>query len=145
MLDQVFSFSGQDEVKSENIKDILGLVEADLTSRLLDFIIKKQSAGAVKFLEQIMETGTDLQEFVKSFIDYLRQGMLLKIAGKENLVSSDLTKEEIQQLKKQVERMEQKQISQILESFLEANNRIRYSPIPQLPIELAIIESCQPD
>jgi len=143
LLDQALSFSNKNEIKADDIKDILGLIETELMEKLLELIVKKDAAEAIKFLNEAAEQGTDLQEFGKAFVDYLRQALLLKIVSKENAISSDLTKEETERLRAQIEKLDSKQISQILENFLDASNRIRYSPIPQLPIELAIIESCE--
>jgi hypothetical protein len=77
----------------------------------------------------------------------LRQALILKLVGKEaeispNPIISGLTKEEFQILEKQATAFKEKELENILNLFLEAENKMKYSPISQLPLELAIIDAC---
>lgn len=147
LLDQVLTFqtaSGK-EIKTEDIKDLLGLVEIELVSQFTDFIVQKKASDAVAFLNDLIEKGMDLQEFAKSSINYLRQALILKISGVndfKNPIITGLTKEEFQKLQTQAATFKEEELQKILNLFLEAENKMKYSPIPQLPLELAIIESC---
>ena len=151
LLEQVLTFSsdpsGKKEIKVEDIKDLLGLVEIGLISQFCDFIIEKKAAEAIDFLNEIFDRGLDLQEFIKSLINYLRQALILKLTGAEaeNPVIAGFTKEEFQKLTKQAATFKEQELRQILNLFLEAENKIKYSPIPQLPLELAIIEAIKPE
>jgi len=145
LLDQVLTFSGDSkkEIKAESVKNLLGLVEVKLVSQLIDLIAKKKAAKAINFLNEIIEKGIDIQELSKAIINYLRQGLILKITDvKENkdLIITGLTKEEFQVLRKQADSFEEQELQKILNLFLERASKIRYSPILQLPLELAIIE-----
>ena len=100
---------------------------------------KKQTKEAISFLNEIIEKGLDLKEFTKALINYLRQTLLLKIGESESLLSG-LTKEEIVKLKELSGLFEEKKLHHSLELFLEAENKMKFSPIQQLPLELAIIE-----
>ena len=98
------------------------------------------------------DQGLDLQEFAKALINYLRQAMILKTVGVgvveppgQNPIISGLTKEEFQKLQSQTENFTESEIFKILHLFLEAENKMKYSPILQLPLELAIIEILQPE
>jgi len=144
LLGQAISFCGQDkEITAEEIKDLLGLVEVGLVSQFCDFLSQKKAAEAIKFINEITEKGSDLQEFTKSLINYLRQGLILKIMGLEsaNPIITGLTKEELEKLQKQATSLEENEIRRIIELFLDAENKMRYSSILQLPLELAVIEA----
>jgi len=147
LLDQVLTFSGTSdkEIKVENIKDLLGLVEVSTVSKFTDFLCQKKAAQAIDFLNEIAEKGSDLQQFSKSLINYLRQVLILKITGPEtkNPIISGFTKEDLEKLKGQADSLKEEDLRRTLNLFLEAESKMRYSPIPQLPLELAIIESCQ--
>jgi len=58
-------------------------------------------------------------------------------------LSGDEYEREAEELEKEVEGMGQELISDILEEVLEASNKMKYSPIPQLPLELAVVEICE--
>lgn len=146
ILDQALTFTGglKKEIKAESIKDLLGIVEVRLVGKFIDFISQKKAGEAINFINEISEKGMDLQEFSKTLINYLRQGLILKIMEikeNKNPILAGLTKEEFLKLKKQMDSFEKAELERIINLFLAASNRIRYSPIPQLPLELAIIEA----
>ena len=145
LLDQAITFSGysKKEIKAEDIKNLLGLIEVKLVSQFIDLIFQKKATEAINFLNETLEKGIDVQEMAKAIINYLRQGLILKISDvkeNKNPIISGLTKEEFETLQKQVTGLKEQELQKILNLFLEGAGKIRYSPIPQLPLELAIIE-----
>lgn len=148
LLNQLFTFynGSVKEIKAEDIKDLLGLVETKIVSDFAQFLSEKKPAQAMSYLNEIGEKGMDLQEFAKSLVDYLRKGLVLKIMGENgnpihvNRYVPGLTKEEISTLQAQVGKFDQKELQKALNILLNAQNKMRYSPIPQLPLELAIME-----
>ncbi|MBU4298690.1 DNA polymerase III subunit gamma/tau [Patescibacteria group bacterium] len=144
LLDQVFTLLGSEkEIKAEDLKDLLGLVEIGLISQFTDFLAQKKSSQAINFLNELGQKGMDLSEFAKTLLNYLRQALLLKIMGEDGKeIVSGLTREEFQKLKEQSEALKEEEIKRIINLFLEAQTKMKYSSIPQLPLELAIIESC---
>lgn len=150
LLDQVLTFSGQKvEIRAEDIKDLLGLVEINFVSQFCDFICQKKTSQAIQFLNEITDRGSDLQEFTKTLINYLRQALILRLTGPsasetDNPIITGLTKEEFQKLQEQAKNFKEEELRQILNLFLEAQNKMKYSPIQQLPLELAIIEATGP-
>lgn len=145
LLDQTLAFAGtlgrEGLIKTEDLKNLLGLADINLISQFVDFISEKNSAKAVKFLAETLERGYDPQEFARALVRYLRQAMLLKInPGAMNPVIIGLTKEEQERLQAQAEKFSSPELQQALNLFLEAENKMKYSSIPQLPLELAIID-----
>ncbi len=142
LLDQVLTFASQDgQIKAEAIKDLLGLVEIELVSRFTDFICQKKAKEAINLLNEIAERGSDIQEFTKTLINYLRQALILHLTGLTDIAG--LTKEEFRKLEKQAASFKKQDLCRILNLFTEAENKMKYSSIPQLPLELAIIEFCE--
>jgi len=144
LLDQAITFSGpKGEIKAEEIKDLLGIIETSLISQFVDLLFKKETPKAIHFLNNTFDKGLDPQEFAKALINYLRQVLIIKINPElQNPVISGLTREEYQKIKEQASLVNEGDIQNIVNLFLTAENRMKYSSIPQLPLELAIIESC---
>ena len=146
LLDQALTFAGNlnRELKTEDIKNILGLVEVELISNFCEFLFQKKALEAVNYLNDLVDKGFDLQEFSKALMNYLRHGLILKITGETaaNQIITGLTKEEFEKLKKQTVNLKEADLHKVIDLFLEAGNKIKYSPIPQLPLELAIIDFC---
>ena len=141
MLDECLSFSGETgAIKTEDIKELLGVVEVGEISKFVDCLVSKNAKEAITFLNLIIENGVDLQEFTKTLVFYLRQELLLKIDPNFlSLQNSGLSKEELDKMKTQTANLTQKDLQNMLEFFIEAENKIKYSSIAQLPLELAVI------
>ncbi|MDP3996038.1 MAG: DNA polymerase III subunit gamma/tau [bacterium] len=162
---QVLSFgAGRDGgVTTLEVKDLLGLVELNLVVQFSDLLARKKAKEAINFVNEIVEKGTDLQEFIKSLVNYLRQILIFKITGPEDSntelrdgeervkmrtlsssppIITGLTKDEIGKLGEQAQSFKEEELQQLLNLFLEAGNKMKYSAIIQLPLELAIIEYC---
>ena len=145
LLDQVLTFVGtlgkEKEIKKEDIKDLLGLADTRLIAQFVDYISQKDSKQAIKFLGETFEKGYDPEEFTKSLIGYLRQAMILKInPDVMNPIIIGLTKEEQEKMLSQIKDLSSLEIHRALNLFMEAENKMRYSSIPQLPLELAMID-----
>ena len=148
LFDQALTFAGSKEnggeIKANDIKNILGLVELKAVADFCDYLAQKKAPEAINLLNEITNGGQDVQEFAKSLINYLRQVLILKIAGQElsGSIIAGFTKEELLRLKNHSAAFQEAQLKNIINLFLEAENKMRYSPIIQLPLELAVIESC---
>jgi DNA polymerase III delta subunit len=109
---------------------------------LSDFLIKKDKAGALKFIGDNIEKGIDIPEFTKTFIDYLRKLLILKIDS--DLIGSIMpgeTKEVKENAQKQSKEFTEENLKKTLNLLLDADNKSKYASIQQLPLELAVIES----
>lgn len=142
LLDKCISFAGKTSlIKRDYIKELLGIVEANQISQFVDYLLEKKSKEAISYLAFMADQGVDLEEFAKTLIFYLRQLLLLKI-NPEFLDpnTSGFTEKEIEKMKEQTANVQNKNIQNMLESFIEAENKMRYAVIPQLPLELAIVD-----
>jgi DNA polymerase III gamma/tau subunit len=118
-------------------------VPVQLAIEFFDFLIKKDAKGGINFLNEIGERGIDLETFAKDFVNYLRKVLIFKITNStDDEIFSDLSKEELEKMKEQALKINEIELKKILSLFLDAQNKMRFSPILQLPLELAIIEIC---
>lgn len=140
LIDKCINFSSGN-IKTEDIKELLGIVDASQVSTLIDALIKKNTKEAVLHINAMAEQGVDLHEFAKTLVFYVRQLLLLKInEALLNPQTSGFSPEEIVKLKEQVENLSEKDIQKMLELFIDAENKMKYATILQLPLELAIVE-----
>ena len=146
LLDQALTFSGTlgrtGVIKAEDLKELLGMVDVKIVSDFVGFLCEKKAGEAIQFLNGILEKGKDVQEFAKAVINYLRQGLILKIGVEpSNPIIIGLTQEEQARLQAQVAVFQETDLRSALKLFMEAENKMKYSSIPQLPLELAVIEA----
>jgi DNA polymerase-3 subunit gamma/tau len=148
IMDQAITFcTGEKdkEITAGEIKNLLGLVEINAVSQFTGFLAAKDAKSALSFLNEVVEKGSDLSQFSKALVNYLRQVLISKIMGPDavNPTAVGLTKEEKERLQQQADSFKEEDLQKTIELFLEAENRMKYSSIPQLPLELATIESAE--
>ncbi len=141
LLDQILNFTSSNEIKIEDVKEILGVVDLTLVFEFTDFLIEKNIPMAIKYLNENVERGINLEEFSKTITNYLRKLLILKInGGLIDEIAVGETGETKQKMTEQAEKLEGEDLKTILNLFLEAENKRKYSSIPQLPFELALVD-----
>ncbi|OGZ65209.1 MAG: DNA polymerase III, subunit gamma and tau [Candidatus Staskawiczbacteria bacterium RIFCSPLOWO2_01_FULL_37_25b] len=141
LLDECINFSGnKGSIKTEDIKELLGIVEVGQIAEFVDLLISKNTKDSIVSLNLMADKGLDLQEFAKTLVFYLRQSLLLKI--NPNFLTAQntgLSSQELEKIKAQTATLQQKDIQNMLELFIDAENKMKYSTLSQLPLELAIV------
>lgn len=128
-------------IDAEKTRSVLGLVPAQWHAQLLQHMVTPDRAGALRFLREVAEQGTDLDQFMKGFLEYLRQIMIAKIdptiLAQAGVVLADgpATK-----MKEFAATMEGALLVRMIQACTRARAELRSSPIPLLPLELAVIE-----
>ncbi len=154
ILSQIISFvPAGSTVKKEDIKGLLGIIEREVVGDFLGFLLEDRAVEALDLMEKSFVQGVGPEAFYENIVYYLREMMLLKIisekegeSGTKSLMDSLLTKlteEEVGRIKEQTKNLTTEEISEIIEFFFEAGKRINYSPIPQLPLEVAVAETTE--
>ncbi len=147
LLDKVLTFYSlldtKEEISADAIKDLLGVVDLNLVGEFVQLLADKKAGDAIDFLNKNLEQGTDPQEFTKNLIRYLRHALVLSINPQlDKMFESELTKEQLERIQQQAQQFDEKLLPAIVENFMEAEQKMKYSSIIQLPLELAIVESC---
>ncbi len=150
LLSQIVSLSLENTtVKKEDVGVLLGIVEREVVGDFVSSFLEDNSVASFQIINSVVDQGINIESFYGSIMRYLREMMILKIISKtetensktliENLLDT-LTKEELERIKEQSEGVEVDLIKKIIDIFYEAGERIKYSPIPQLPIEVSVAE-----
>lgn len=131
-------------ITREEAEQILGFPRRDAVRTLFLHLGKKDAAGALQAFYAMSEEGFDVQSIIKLLVRYFRNGIVLQSgAGVLPSMEKDLLPEEIEFLKSEIGKWKEKELSDGLTILLEALSRFKQSPIPELPLELAIIEITQ--
>ncbi len=120
---KLISFAGK-KITGDDAAQILGIVPSHFHSQFLQSIIGNNPQEAITQINNLYESGADLENFTKQFIAHVR---LLLISSVSN------TRPESIEIKPEA-------LVKILNTFIGVKNELKVSPIPQLPIELAIME-----
>jgi DNA polymerase-3 subunit gamma/tau len=144
LLDEVITFSGSlgsKIISKEDIQNLLGLVDIAAVVKFIDLLFEKKPQEALDFIDEIINKGYDLHDFIKKTIEYLRKALILKIHPQiKRSFLVGLSDEEIEKLKKQIENKNLEDLKKIIYILIKTSNEMRYSPFYQLPLELAVLE-----
>jgi DNA polymerase-3 subunit gamma/tau len=108
----------------------------NFTALLLD----RDAAGALTVINKSFESGTDLYMWTGEFLRYLRSLLFIKAGVSDEVL--DVTAELLKEIKGQAGACTNAWLIKTLNLFMEAQRNVRSSFIPQLPIELAIVDTC---
>lgn len=145
LLGQVMAMEDKD-ITLEEVQTILGTVDISAVVEMINFIIGREAAAAINFINKIVEEGYDLGQFAKSLINYLRKMMILKTAPASDilrfrgLVAPEFTDEQTRTILEQAQKFSSADLIKLLRLFIEAENQIKSAIFPQLPLELLIVE-----
>jgi|WetSurMetagenome_2_1015567.scaffolds.fasta_scaffold81180_1 DNA polymerase III subunit gamma/tau len=106
----------------DHVSSALGLSGFASLEKLFGLLMQKDAQGGLAEIHNLYMEGHDLTQFNKSFLEFLR-GKLLKSV-------------------EEGKRSETEQFLKFIDLFQEAYDAARFAVIPQLPLEMAVIESC---
>jgi len=143
MLGQVITYANQDKkITVEEARQVLGIVDINLVMKFTDILIEKDISGALTFINKLLDQGHDLIQFTNSLVNYFRKLLFIKIdKNLSSLVGEELTKEQLSVVLKQAETFSLENLSKIVQLFIDAHREIKYSSLPQIPLELAVVEA----
>jgi DNA polymerase III gamma/tau subunit len=88
-----------------------------------------------------MEEGVSLPEFTKEMIEFLRKILIIKVSGKlESFANLGIDQEKAAKILRLVQELNYGRIIMMINVFLDKVKDLKYAEIPQLPLELAIVE-----
>ena len=139
MLGQILTVA--DGLSLDEIRSLFGFADFAGISEFINYIADKNKKGAIEFISKMCDKGVDLEEFIKSAMGYIRWMMYLKIdPGLQDLVAREMSGENLEELKQTAQKFEMPHLQKVARLFQEASVNFKYSPIPQLPIEMAVVE-----
>jgi DNA polymerase-3 subunit gamma/tau len=134
LFDQVVAFS-EGHIRTELIREKLGLVGLDAINRLAEACVQEQAAEALLQLDTILQQGVAIEQLVIDLAEYFRSILLLK-QGITREALLGYSAERFSSIV--VESLNSKQIEQALSILLNVYRDIRYSLSPRFELETAI-------
>lgn len=141
MLTKLASHAQGTAIDESTVQSVLGLVPLAWHAQLLTHLNSSDRAGAMGFLHAIHTQGADMDLLAKGFLEYLRSVMIAKIdVGILDQAGLAMADTGAQQLRTFAATMDGAYLVRLIQAFTLARTQIRTSPIPSLPLELAIFE-----
>ena len=138
-LAKLVSF-GNKKITLAEAQEMLGFIPLKSFYDFIGLLILNKKEEAVNFIDSLYDQGLDLDEFSKSFIDYLRKLLISNLNPATLINFAGYNQEEVRLVSSQAKILTKDQIVRLVKIFLRARDEMRISPIQQLPLELAVIE-----
>jgi DNA polymerase-3 subunit gamma/tau len=147
LLDQVIAYGGGDEsdqqakktITAELVSETLGLVDQDKLFEITDAIAKRDSAKGISILDQLMDSGADLPEFVNSLIQHLRNLLVSKLPG-DSTGLFDLSDNFIQKYKEKSSDFSEADLLRMLKAAADLNQNLKRASDPRILLEMTLMK-----
>ncbi len=137
---KLIAFKGQ-IIDEKAVKEVLGIIPLNFYHDFFKFLQQKNKAGALALVSQIYESGLDLDNFTKGLLDYARRVLVARANPAEtNAFGVDLGEDSVQKISALAKEIDGKGILKLISALMRAREDWKISPIPQLPLEIAISE-----
>ncbi len=146
LLDQVIAFGGEDDgspsggrVTKELVAQTLGLVDQEKLFEITDSISHKDTAGGLSILNQLIDSGIDIPEFVNSLLQHFRDLLVSKV-GKDSKTLFDLSDTYIEKYEEKAKEFSETNILRMIKIVADLNLTLKRAADPRIFLELALMK-----
>lgn len=145
VLQKVFSATEGKSLSRETVEAATGAPRREQVHALINALASGERGTALAAIEQAAQSSADMKLFLELVLEALRATLLIRFAPELRAsLQSEFGADEFSALEKFAQPNVGHPMSHITHqtmlAFLTAAERIRYAPIPALPLELAVLE-----
>lgn len=139
LLGQVFSL-GKNKITEEDVESVLPPSDIQTVIEFADFILQKNQTSALQIIDELVQSGKSLAQFHDDLLQYWRLLLLLKHKVKTSALY-ELSDDSIKKMEKTVKEITEQELLNLADLTLKRMVFAKNSPIPELPLELLVIEA----
>jgi len=147
LLDQVIAYGIESEsdggekkpITAELISETLGLVDQERLFEITDAIGQKDTRKGIVILNQLIDSGIDLPEFVNSLLQHLRDLLVAKVSG-DSTVLFDLSDVYIQKYKEKSSTFSEEDILRMIKVVADLNLNLKRASDPRILLEMTLMK-----
>jgi DNA polymerase-3 subunit gamma/tau len=139
LLDQLTSYG--EEITLDQVQMVLGTIAGETAGTLARCLADADVGGGLDQINRAVADGADPRQLGREVVEYLRGLLLLRQGAGTRLLNA--TAEQAAEMETLAERLSTEQLLQAIRLFNEAVTAVKggLQMIPQLPLELALVES----
>ena len=143
LLDQCMAFYMGQELRYEDVLEVLGAVDTEVFSKLLRMVINSDVTGLISVLDELILQGRDLSQLVSDFTWYLRNLLIVKTAkNAESML--DMSAENLQRIREEAYMVDENTIMRYVRILSELSASIKFSTQKRVLVEVAFIKMTRP-
>ncbi|MBI5222397.1 MAG: DNA polymerase III subunit gamma/tau [Candidatus Magasanikbacteria bacterium] len=140
LLDQIMA-TGEKNITADTASLALPTADTENTMRFIAALIEKRAKDAITLLNAAVNDGVNLYQFAYDAIELLRVMLIAKAGANDETAGFDLDEKDKKQLRKLNEQVTQTDLVRLIDQLMARRQQIKSSPLPQLPLEMAVIEA----
>ena len=129
---------GEDNINMEKVKDLIGIPKITFVHNILSAIIKEDVKNAIEQIDNVVNDGKDLTNFLWEMIKYTKDILVVKIGEKKEIYSKD----EIKQIEELSKKASKEKLLNIIFKLSELENRLKQSSQKLIIFQTGIINLC---
>lgn len=140
ILQKVIHSSKDTKISVEEVQKVTGAPKSLLVNGYIEALHEKNIEKGMQAVSEASEHNIDMKVYLKLILMKLRGILLYRYAPKEKKRLEEMFGDEISFVEKLAEEAKTTITSDTLKRILEAYEEVTFSHIPQLPLELALID-----
>lgn len=132
---------GENKIDEDKIKDLVGIPKITFVHSIINAIIEYDIDKALSSMEEILNQGKDLNNFLWEMIKYTKDILIYKSSGKIDLYTED----EISDIKGISDKVEKEQLVHLIYELSDLENNIKWSTQKTIMFQAGIIKLCSKD
>jgi DNA polymerase III subunit gamma/tau len=136
-FDQVISFAGN-QIKKDDVEQALGVAGADILIRVMNGIAAHQPAEALAVVEEVVMRGHNLRNFSRDLLAHLRDLLVTKVSGSEELLESAVCDQE--ELHRQANLFSESDLVRFFHSLAETETKLSTAAQPRYQLEVGLVK-----
>lgn len=138
LLDQLISAPGN-TITLAQAQAVLGTATSQAVEQLADAWLRNDAALGLHLINTAVDRGADARQLARQVVEYLRGLLLIKLGDDSHLI--DAPAEARQVMEEQARRAQVPRLVAAIRQFNEALQELKGGWQPQLPLELAFVQS----
>lgn len=139
ILDQLVAFFGK-TLKGDDLSHLLNVVEQELYFSATDYILEKNTATILTYLDEIINRGFDLQEYVAGLAEHIRNLLIVVTTGDAKML--DISETYREKYLKQSANYHYLDLIRYMNLIQETEQQLKSTGNPRFKVELLLAKLC---
>jgi DNA polymerase-3 subunit gamma/tau len=141
LLDQVISFCGK-QVEDAQARELLGVIPRQLLEGFTVAIVKNDPRAVLRLVDSLIQSGHNLQHFVREILAHFRDLLLVKVVG-EDAQLVPMPAADLARLKELSGEFSEEDLTRFFRILVDTESQLRWSSQPRFHLEMGLMKIMQ--
>lgn len=139
LLDQIIA-SGDKKITLSSTSFLLPSVSTELQIKLVASLVEKNAQNGLKLVSEVIDDGLPIGHIFSDLIEHLRSVLIYQADPELAMNEIDLSGKLLENFKQNANAIAPRELINLIDLTIQRSQQIKYSPLPQLPLEMLFIE-----